>query len=449
MPRKLLLLLLCVLAAHICPAQIITTIAGTGIAGYSGDNGPAVDCKIYSPEGILFDSKGNLIFSDVENYVVRKISKIGIITTLAGDGSHADGGDGLPATQAQIQGPNGLALDFKGNLYISEGLTNRIRKIDTNGIIRTIAGNGLLGYSGDGGPATNAMFNSPYGIACDKIGNVFIADNTNNSIRKVDTAGIITTIAGNGIAGFRGDGGPATNAQFRYPVGLVFDRRGNLLIADQQNGRIRKIDTNGIINTIAGNGTSSSSGDGGPATNAGLASVAITVDSTDNIYIHDLQNRWLRKINQAGIISRIAGDGNYGYAGDGENIMMAEFSYVFGMAFDKKGNLYIADEFNNRIRFINFGSLGVAQNEVIIGSIKIFPNPANSQFSISVSSTINEPVLLIIKNLVGATVFTSEGITNTTLEIKANLPSGIYTVQGINATLNTQSKLVINSEFPQ
>ncbi len=128
---------------------------------------------------------------------------------------------------------------------------------------------------------------------------------------------------------------------------------------------------------------------------------------------------------------------------------MGEFTDIFGLTFDKNGNLYIADEFNNRIRFINFGSLGVAQNEVIIGSIKIFPNPANSQFSISVTSTFNEPVQLIIKNLVGVTVYTSEGKTNTNLEIKANLPAGIYTVQAINATLNTQSKLVINNEFPQ
>ncbi len=266
MPRKLLLLL-CVLAAHLSPAQIITTIAGNGTAGYSGDNGPAVDCKIYGPADILINQRGNILFSDNGNSVVRSINKYGIITTIAGDGTHITGGDGLPATLAQIKDPLGLAVDKKGNIFISDGLSSVIRKIDTNGIINTIAGNGSIGYSGNGGPATDAQFNSPRGVCCDKNGNVYIADFANNSIRKVDTAGIITTIAGNGIAGFRGDGGLATNAQLRYPASLEFDSKGNLLIADQQNVRIRKIDTNGIINTIAGNG-SFSSGDGGPATNA-------------------------------------------------------------------------------------------------------------------------------------------------------------------------------------
>ena len=442
MPRKLLLLL-CVLAAYISPAQIITTIAGTGTAGYSGDNGPAVDCKTHFPTNLIIYPNGNILFTDPGNGAIRKINSEGQISTIAGNGTHGYFGDGLPATQSLLYGPRGIAIDKVGNIYISDGNIQVIRKIDTTGIITTIAGNSSTGYSGDGGPATNAMFNSPLGIVCDKYGNIYIADNTNNSIRKVDTAGIITTIAGNGIAGFRGDGGPATNAQFRYPVGLAFDSRGNLFITDEQNGRIRKIDTNGIIKTIAGDG-SGGSGDGGPATNAGITPEGITIDSADNIYIYDGQNKWIRRINQAGIISRIAGDGNYGYAGDGENPLIAEFSSIFGLAFDKKGNLYIADEFNNRVRFINFGSLGVSKNDAKIGSINIFPNPANSQFSLSVSSTINEPVQLIIKNLVGATVFTCEGKTNTNLEIKANLPAGIYIIQALSATLNTQSKLVIN-----
>ena len=221
----------------------------------------------------------------------------GIITTVAGNGTFGYSGDGGAATNAGLYNPWAVQVDNSGNLFIADDSNKRIRKVGTNGIITTVAGNGTYGYSGDGGAATNAGLDNPYGVAVDASDNLFIADTENQRIRKVGTNGIITTVAGNGTAGYFGDGGAATNAELSYPWAVQVDNSGNLFIADEGNQRIRKVGTNGIITTVAGNGTASYSGDGGSATNAGLdGPYGVAVDASDNLLIADTRNGRVRKV---------------------------------------------------------------------------------------------------------------------------------------------------------
>jgi sugar lactone lactonase YvrE len=246
------------------PTNIITTLAGGGI----GDNGPATNANLSNPTGVVVDTNGNLFIADQENNRVCKVDTNGIITTVAGNGTGTYAGDGGAATNASLYYPTGLALDGKGNLFIADYFNNVIRKVDANGIITTVAGTNSAGFSGDGGPATNAMFSDPRAVAVDARGNLFIADLGNERVRKVDTNGIVTTYAGTNAYGFGGDGGPATNAILWGPAGVTVDTNGALFISDSSNNRIRKVDTNGIITTVAGTNTAGYFGDGGPATNA-------------------------------------------------------------------------------------------------------------------------------------------------------------------------------------
>jgi len=335
---------------------IITTIAGNGEGGFSGDGGLAISARIDNPYGITVDSKGNLYIADYSNHCIRKVDTAGIISTVAGNGVAGFDGDGGPATAAQLNWPYNVAIDNIGNLYIADSFNDRIRKVNIAGVISTIAG-GEQGFSGDGGPATDAQFDSPHGVAVDSNGNLYIADNRNSRIRKIDTAGIISTIAGNGVKGFSGDGGPATAAQLYFPYDVAVDNSGNLFIADTTNNCIRKVDTAGIISTIAGNGDGDwgFSGDGGPATAAQLDSpCGIAIDSNGNLYIADTSNNRIRKVNTAGIIYTVVGSGDTGiwsggFGGDGGTATTALLNYPMDVAIDNS-NLYIADQDNNRIR---------------------------------------------------------------------------------------------------
>jgi uncharacterized protein (TIGR03437 family) len=282
----------------VTPDGTISTIAGTGVAGFSGDNGPATSAMLNAPDRVTLDSAGNLYISDVGNIRVRKVSASGIITTVAGNGNPGTSGNGGPALDAAILGPEYLLVDSSGNLYIStnegSGIDGGvIRMVNTAGIITTVAGNGVLGFSGDGGPAVNAEFTNPRGLAIDPQGNLIIADDGNNRIRKVSN-GIVTTIAGNGIAGYAGDGGPAINAELSGPTGISFDTAGNLYIAEQGNNRIRVLLADGTISTVAGNGTPEFAGDGGLALNAALDDPKDVAFSVGLIYIADTSNQRIR-----------------------------------------------------------------------------------------------------------------------------------------------------------
>ncbi|MBD2702914.1 SMP-30/gluconolactonase/LRE family protein [Spirosoma sp. BT702] len=330
---------------------IITTVAGTGTPGFSGDGGPATAASLDNPNSVAVDSLGNLYIADFNNHRIRKVATSGVITTVAGSGTFGFGGDGGPATSAKLWYPRGVAVDGKGNLYIADFYNYRIRKVDTLGIITTVAGNGTFGFAGDGGPATSASLSYPYGVSTDHAGNLYLADRDNQRIRKVATSGIITTVAGNGSTGFSGDGGPATAASMSYPTDVVADSLGNLYIADPNNQRIRKVNTLGVITTVAGTGSPNFGGDGGPATAATMAYPSgVAIDKLGNLFIADQGNNRIRKVNTSAIISTVAGNGTLGFSGDGGPAPNADLYYPIDVVVDKAGNLFIADQGNNRIR---------------------------------------------------------------------------------------------------
>src|ERR1700751_4501787 len=243
------------------PDAIIQTVAGNGTSGFSGDNGAAATASLSEPFGVAVDAVGNLYIADTSNHRIRKVDASGVITTVAGNGTEGFSGDGGPATSAALNTPIGVAVDVAGNLYIADSFNNRIRKVNATGIITTVAGNGDARFSGDHAAATNGSLRAPFGVAVDKVGNVYIADTSNQRIRKVDASGTITTVAGNGTEGFSGDGGPAAQARLNFPTGVTVDRAGNLFITDQSNNRIRKVSTAWVIITVAGNGDTGFSGD--------------------------------------------------------------------------------------------------------------------------------------------------------------------------------------------
>ncbi len=348
--------LLTAMACLPAAAQTISTVAGDGAWGSSnGDGGPATSAQVTNPTCVAVDSAGNLYITDVLSNRVRKVSVVGgIITTIAGDGGpRGFSGDGDLATSAELAGPNGVAVDSVGNLYISDAANHRIRMVNPSGTITTIAGNGIQGFSGDGGAAISAELGNVRGIAVDSAGNLYLADAVNHRIRKVSTSGTITTVAGDGTPAFGGDGNLATSAQLNNPIGITVDNAGNLYIADGNNYRIRKVSPSGTITTVAGNGIQGFSGDGGPATSAKLTTPdSVAVDSVGNLYIADSVGNRIRKVSPSGTITTMAGDGTWGFSGDGGPAASAQLSYPGYVAADNVGNLYIADGNNNRIRKI-------------------------------------------------------------------------------------------------
>lgn len=331
---------------------VITTLAGTGTNSYFGDGGPATNAALNYPTGVSFDGNGNLFIADAYNARIRKVDTNGVVATVAGNGTYGYSGASGVATNVMLYYPYGVAADGAGSFFIADYGNNRIRGVDTNGFLTTVAGTGSNGYSGDGGPATNAMLGFPQYLAVDSAGNLFISDNNNNRIRKVDTNGLITTVAGTGTNGYSGDGGPATNAMVNYPMGVAVDRTGNLFISDYMNYRIRKVDTNGIITTVAGNGIPGRSGDGGMATNATIVNVgAVTVDCMGNLYLAEPGFNTVLKVDTNGIITTVAGGAaSLNDPGDGGPASLAALRNPHGLTTDAAGNVHIADAGTNRIR---------------------------------------------------------------------------------------------------
>jgi uncharacterized protein (TIGR03437 family) len=329
---------------------VITTVAGGGSASGTGDGGPATNARLLGLSGAAVDGSGNLYVGDLGHNTVRKISG-GTIATVAGYGTPGYGGDGAPATEAQLNVPEGVAVDSAGNLYIADSYNDRVREV-SNGLIATVAGNGTVSFSGDNGPATSAQFASVAGLAVDSAGNLYIADLGGEEIRQV-SHGIIADVAGDGVFGFGGDNGPATSANLYNPAGIAVDSAGNLYIADTANSCIRKV-SGGIITTIAGRGSGGLGfGDGGPATSAFFESVwGVAVDAAGNVYVSDPGAGRVRKIAN-GIITAVAGNGTRGFSGDNGPATGAALNYPYGIAVDAAGNLYIDDSGNNRIREVS------------------------------------------------------------------------------------------------
>jgi sugar lactone lactonase YvrE len=375
---------------------------------------------------VAVDATGNLFIADTDNNRIRKVGTNGIISTVAGNGLYTYG-DGGAATNAGLSA-DGVTVDATGNLFIADTYNNRIRKVGADGIIATVAGNGYVnpsngyggGYSGDGGAATNAELNLPQGVAVDATGNLFIADTVNNRIREVGTNGIINTVAGNGYVnpytgsgGYSGDGGAATNAELNGPIDVAVDATGNLFIADTYNNRIRKVGANGIIATVAGNGLYTY-GDGGAATNAELYwPFGVAVDATGNVFIADTYNNVIREVGTNGTITTVAGGGTNSL-GDGDAAINAELNQPTGVAVDATGNLFIADYFNARIRKVAFDP-SVLTPILMLNAVGfentgvyrvVVSNPYGSTTSSVVTLTVTLPVVLSAPQVIGKTNFT-------------------------------------------
>ncbi|MFA6149898.1 MAG: T9SS type A sorting domain-containing protein [Chitinophagaceae bacterium] len=339
-------------------AQTINTLAGIGTSSFSGDGSYAIAAELAQPVSLARDGSGNVYISDQGNHRIRKISySTGNISTVAGSSTFGFSGDGSTATSAQLYYPAGIAVDGSGNIYIADQTNQRIRKVTAStGIISTIAGNGTAGFSGDGGAATSANLNNPVGVAVDGSGNVYISDQYNQRIRKVTAAtGNISTIAGTGSYSYTGDGAAATSATFQNPAGIKIDASGNIFIADLFNHVVRKITAStGNISTVAGTGTAGFSGDGSAATAANLNYPAdIAIDDSGNIFIATQYSHRIRKVSVlTGNISTVAGTGSAGYGGDGGPATSAQINYPTGIITDGGSNLYIADRENHRVRIV-------------------------------------------------------------------------------------------------
>ncbi len=330
------------------PIGTITTVAGNGFAASSGDGGPATEASISGPDIIGFDAQGNLYIKDAD-VRVRKIDPSGVITTVVGPPA---GGEPAPGEAGSVEAHGG-AVDPEGNLYVASD--GKIVKVTPSGDVSTVAGTGREGFSGDGGPATEARISLDYaGMAVDAEGNLYIAQPKYHRVRKIDTNGIITTIAGTGKPGFSGDGGPARKAKLYGPTTVSLDGEWNIYISDlglsDVGHRIRRIDSRGIITTVAGNGETGFPDDGAVATEVPVGGADVYADTDGTIYITAEGNAQIYKVDTHGILKILAGTGDEGYSGDGGPATEAQLSEPTTVALGPDGNLYIADWGNNRIR---------------------------------------------------------------------------------------------------
>ncbi len=439
---------------------ILTTVLGGKGKGLSGDGGPAIEAQVAGPLAMAVDGEGNLLIVDQDNYRVRKISPSGMITTFAGggttfpgdaveatsanlfrpccvavdkegnvflaagwiqkiasdgiisivsgNGTYSYGGDGGPATAAQLYGPGALALDAEGNLFIVDSGNLMIRRVGTDGVISTIAGTGKFGSSGDGGPARLASFGALGGLAFDASGNLFVADVWSHRIRKISPGGIITTAVGDGFPRHAGDGGPASKASINYPLDIAFDRQGNLFIADYGNERIRKVSPDGVIETVAGTGGRGFSGDGGPGNRAQVSGPNdLAVDADGNLYFTDIGNQRIRKISVDGTISTIAGNGEFLSAPDGAMAATSPLIMSGGLAADGEGNLWFGEHSPARVRRISRDGIlttvagggtsaddGISARQALLLSVDAFAMDPAGRMYVSTTGTVRllEPI---------------------------------------------------------
>ena len=439
LPGFFIVFFLCFYSAH---SQIITTVAGCSSCPSLGDGGPATDAKLNNPISIVFDTAGNYYIADRDNNRIRKVNTGGIITTFAGRGGIGGfSGDNGPATAADISVPYGIAIDAVGNIYFTNG-GNRIRKINTAGIVTTIAGNGTGIYNGDNIPATAAGINGAGGMAIDAADNIYFTDGANQRVRKISASGIITTIAGNGISGYNGNGIAATNAEFHNPNYVCLDGAGNIYVADRYNNQVREIDASGIIHSFAGDTTFGYSGDNGPATAAKLYEpLGVYADKFGNIYIGDTYNNVVRKVNATGIITTVAGNGIGGYSGDSGPATLGELGLPVGIAMNTEGDIYIANDGEDRVRRVS--SAVFVQQINSESELEIYPNPCKSYFTIKTITGTNEPARFTLIDMTGQRIKVLQGTTNSLLVIPLDgVPRGTYVLYA-ETTTNMQSEKII------
>jgi gliding motility-associated-like protein len=391
--RRFLLLVVFffLIVAQQASAQYISTFAGNGVNGYTGDGGPAMQAGLPFPFSICFDPAGDLYVTCYNS--IRKIDRqTGIITRFAGNGDYTTTGDGGPAISASLMSAGAVCSDKAGNIYIADYTHSRIRKVDPSGTITTIAGNGTAGFSGDGGSAVNATLNTPWSMATDAAGNLYFADGKNYRIRKIDAvSGIITTVAGTGAEDYSGDGGPALSAAIATITGLFVHKNGDIYLAEAHHtysGHVRKIDAaTGNITTVAGSGNIGYTADGVPALQTNLFSAtSVVLDDANNIYITTHEDGRIRKVDAAtGIISTFAGTGFNGFNGENGPATTTRLNQPRGLVFDSEGNLFVADHYNLRLRKISETPLCTPPTISISTPTPLYCYNSSSSFTASIS----------------------------------------------------------------
>ena len=410
--------------------QRINTIAGNGGQGFAGDGHSAVAATLFSPIGVAVDSAGNVFIQDFLNHRVRRVSAAtSIITTVAGNGGEGYTGDHSYGASAEIN-PSGIAIDKKGNLFISDGAHGVVRRVDNStGIITTVVGNGAWGYSGDGGHATAASLRENLGLTFDNLGNLYIADAGNHVVRMVDTGGIISTVAGVDTAGYSGDGFAATAAKLDSPSAVAVDTSGVLYITDYNNNVIRRVDT-GIITTYAGVNAlvAGHTGDNGMATDATLNYPhGIATDNHGNLFIADANNNVIRKVDQFGIITTVVGNGTFGFGGDLGYVTGANLFNPYGVAVDAAGHIFIADANNERVRKTYYQTEGVS-NVAKNAAIAVHPNPFSNQLTVSGLSKSDKVCVIDAAGRLVSDMFTAAQDGTHTFTIN-DLATGVYMLQ--------------------
>lgn len=421
---KSVLLALCPFALN---AQIITTVAGNGQYGSTGDKDYAAYATLNTPAGLAADGRGNLYISDQMNNKIRKIDAYGVMTTIAGHGSAGISGDGGPASAAKVSWPGDMTLDKYGNLYFADCANHRIRKIDTAGIISTVAGNGVPGFAGDSAMATDARLNNPKGVALDDEGNIYIADQLNNRIRKVTTQGYIFTVAGGGDTAFLDGGVNAFRVKLNHPYGVAVAKDGSIYIGDTYNNVIRKVGTDSMVTKIAGSSTGLGGygGDNGGAWDSRVSHpVSFKLDRKGDLYFADMENNRVRKLEMAtGIMRPIAGNGSSGSAqnGDGGPALDAQIYRPTAIALDSADNVYVA-EGTNRVRYVYLAAPFKSS------TITIFPNPCDKNTNIFLPSVYEEIAHIFVVDAAGRRVTEMVGPTNKYINVPFNA-TGYYTIQ--------------------
>jgi len=338
---------------------VILTVAGTGVRGDGPDGHAASATDLSSPLSVDIDQQGRLYI--LEGDRVRRVNGDGTVVTVAGSGRAGSAGDGGAATAADLDGPQDIVVDNGGNIYIADSGDNRVRRVDARGVISTVAGTGQRGYAGDGGPAATARLDTPTGLAIGFGGVLLIADSGNNRVRAVGPDGVISTVAGTGDAGYAGDGGLAGSALLNGPRCIAVDAEDNVYVADTLNDRVRRIDAAGVITTVAGSGEPGFAGDGDSATAARLnlasgplsGAGCLSVDGAGDLLIADALNNRVRQVAVDGIISTLAGNGQAGSAGDGGDATQAQLARPLGVVALPVGGVYIAEADNDRVRLVD------------------------------------------------------------------------------------------------
>lgn len=425
--------------------QIISTKVGTGVPGLTGDGGPAAEATLHVPSALALDAAGNLFIADMANNRIRKVNTSGTISTIAGSDSAGFIGDGGPATDARLNSPTGIALDASGNIYIADKGNNKIRKINAAGIISTFAGDvkDTAGFRGDGDTAILARLNHPTGVAVDDSGNVFIADQLNNRIRRVNKLGIIETVIGNGVPAFNGDEHPFnTDIMVNMPYSITFAPNGDLYVADTWNNLVRRVDkTTGKLTTFYA--MQADHVYHGSNTMRLFHPTSITFDKLGNMYVADQGNYKIKRIDTFGYWQTMAGTGGIGFSGDGDRADKATFQYINGIVSDDGGNLWVADTYNERVRYITT-TVSVSNVTGILGSIELYPNPANSSFNFNLTTEKSQNVAVVITDVTGKVVFSQNMRTNVNNSISLDVPAGLYLLTAVADNQKLNAKLTIS-----